>query len=562
MAPPTLGDFQPLSPAEAAIVETLSSGAFDQIGDGLLPEIDDAEREVRASLLRFLILGGEEGLRPHEKGVRVSGAWIRGTLDLEGCRIPRDIGLRRCRFDAAPVLRSAIIDNLFLDGSALPGLEAERLEARGSLFLRAAATTAPIRLTGARLGGNLECDGLKGAWPSGDALSAEDLEAKGVLLRAAAIRGGVKLSGARLTADLNCSGASIQHPDSIAIDAEGIETRGGVGLRGARVEGEVRLQGARLGGDLVCVDATLDHPGRRALQLKNVAIRGAFFLMGSARVRGSLDLTGAVIDTLHDDLVCWPEKGDLLLNRCLYQAFLQGPADAESRLAWLALQSSARWGEDFWPQPYEQLASVFRTMGHDEDARAVLIEKERLQRLARRARADSPFWRIALRIKDAVLAATVLYGRQPLLAFVWLAGFWVLGAGVFAAAERADAIKPNSSVVLRSPEWTLCGAPASETRFLIAQGREMQGRAAPGQSQLACFRAQWEASSYPAFNPLAYSLETLVPILEMDQKQYWRPEPERPMGAAAMAYFYIQSVIGWALSLLAVAGFSGLVKSQ
>jgi hypothetical protein len=29
----------------------------------------------------------------------------------------------------------------------------------------------------------------------------------------------------------------------------------------------------------------------------------------------------------------------------------------------------------------------------------------------------------------------------------------------------------------------------------------------------------------------------------------------------AVSYFYFQSIVGWALSLLATAGFSGLVKS-
>ena len=58
-----------------------------------------------------------------------------------------------------------------------------------------------------------------------------------------------------------------------------------------------------------------------------------------------------------------------------------------------------------------------------------------------------------------------------------------------------------------------------------------------------------------------YSLDALLPVLELDQKAYWRPNPPKPGGRLAIAYFYIQSVLGWTLSLLAVAGFSGLVKS-
>jgi hypothetical protein len=53
-----------------------------------------------------------------------------------------------------------------------------------------------------------------------------------------------------------------------------------------------------------------------------------------------------------------------------------------------------------------------------------------------------------------------------------------------------------------------------------------------------------------------------LPVMEIGQKQYWRPDPAKPNGMLTLNYYYFLSVIGWALSLLAVAGFSGLVKSK
>ena len=88
------------------------------------------------------------------------------------------------------------------------------------------------------------------------------------------------------------------------------------------------------------------------------------------------------------------------------------------------------------------------------------------------------------------------------------------------------------------------------------------GRAGPGQSQLHCFLGQPEATSYPAFNAWMYSLDTLFPVLEIGQKEYWRPDPGKRWGSLAMVYFYFQAMVGWALSLLAIAGFSGLVRSR
>ncbi|MCO5091051.1 hypothetical protein [Bosea sp. (in: a-proteobacteria)] len=555
-----LDDFRPLLPAEEEIVARLQSGTFDKLGDGVLPAEPDPARTVRAAFLRFLILGGEPGCRPHEKGVLVRGAWIEGGLDLEACRIYRDIGLNDCRFEAVPNLRAAIISRLFLDGSRLPGLQAERLEARGGIYLRGAEVEGVINLDQARLGGNLQCDGAAIRNRSDHALLGRSLEVRNVLLRGATLRGGLNLSGAVLAADLDLTGASVSVAERHALDASTISCHGSVLLKSARFEGEVALTGSDIAGDLDCSGAVVENPGAIAVQASRVVVKGAFFLRREARLDGTLDLTGASFGTIHDEAASWPKPGELLLNRCLYGAFIGGPVDAESRLDWLARQAPERWGEDFWPQPYEQLAAVFRETGHGEDAAAVLVVKEKLQRRARRARTHNPVWRGLLLVGDGILAITVGYGRRPLFALVWLVFFWLTGVAVFAYAEGQGAVMPNSAVVLRAPEWTLCGIGPDESRTLVASGPS-RGLAVPGQTQLACFRQRWEASSYPAFSPWMYSLDTLLPVLDMGQRTFWRPNPGKPGGRGAMGYFYFQSVVGWALSLLAVAGFSGLVKS-
>jgi hypothetical protein len=494
--------------------------------------------------------------------VRITGAWITGVLDLEACQVFRDIGLIDCHFEAAPILRAAIINRLFLDGSDLPALEAERLETRGGVYLRGATVHGEVSLAQSRIGGNLECDGAMIDAPRGFAIDARSAELTNVSARGATLRGGINVSGAVFSADLDCAGLTITEADGVALNAIEAELGGSVVLRNAKLDGAAKLVACRIAGDLDCSGAGFAHEGEVALDISRAVVTGAFFLRSGARIEGALAMTGALIGTIHDAAESWPAKGDLLLNRCRYGAFIAAPVDAESRLTWLDLQDSTRWGEDFWPQPYEQLAGVFREMGHLEDARAVLIVKERLQRRARRARAKNPLWRMMLAMSDGFLAITVAYGRQPLLAFAWLVLFWLVGVGVFGVAESRGAFKPNSSVVLRAPEWTLCAAPATEQRVIGSPPQAMPGRAKPGQTQLDCFRAQWEASSYPAFSPWIYSLDTLLPVLDIGQRSFWRPDPAQPGGRRALFYYYFQSVVGWALSLLAVAGFSGIVKSN
>jgi hypothetical protein len=562
MSTASLKDFQPLTPAEASIIDGLSSGSFDRIGDGRRPETAEPDRIVRAALLRFLLLGGEDGVRPHEKGVQVSGAWITGVLDLEGCRIPMVIALRHCAIASAPVLSAAIIDSVQFEGSSLPGLMADGLDVRGGLSLIGADVSGPVVMPGCRLGASLRCDGATISCPDQTALDADALVARSVLLRGATIEGAVSLFGARLGMDFNASASKLTRPEGLVINADGIEVRGSVHLRSCELQGEVRMTGAHIAGDLDLTGVNLVNPGQDALQVKRTLIEGGFLLRNKASVTGTVDLTGATVGAFHDELGCWPGAGDILLNRCLYSAFMGGSVDAESRIEWLARQSPKRWGQDFWPQPYEQLANVFQSMGHDDDARAVLITKERLQRQARRERAVFPAFRGLLWLKDMLLGITVRYGRRPIVALVWLIFFWIVGVGVFGFAESRSAFKPATAVVLRSPEWTMCGVDTTQERFLSASQQLVRGRAAPGQSQLDCFRAQHEASSYPRFNPWMYSLDALFQVIDVEQKSVWRPDPNKEWGGMALSYFYFQTMIGWMLTLLAVAGLSGLVKSR
>jgi hypothetical protein len=263
-----------------------------------------------------------------------------------------------------------------------------------------------------------------------------------------------------------------------------------------------------------------------------------------------------------DDPASWPAPGDLLLNRCLYAAIVGGPVDAGARLDWLARQDPGRWGEDFWPQPYEQLARVLSDMGHQDDKRSVLVEKERLQRRARRRRARGWPRRALLLASDLFLGLTTGYGRLPLLALIWIVALWLMGAALNSYLARIEVIRPNAPVVLRSPEWVLCGVPAGQMVHLVSVGAMREGQAALGQSQLACYLAQPEASAYPKFSATMLSADMIFPGLGSGQKDYWSPDTRFATGYLGKLFAYFQTLAGLGLGLLAVAGFSGIVKSD
>ena len=247
---PGLAGFGPLLRAELVFVAGIGNGTFDRVGTDGVPAEGDEDRRVRADLIRALLLGGADLPSLHEKGLRLGGAWITGILDLEGCRIPRDIGLLDCRFDSVPVLLSAVIDTLSFDGSVLPGLSANRIEARGDLLFRAAMLTGPVTLRGAQIGGDLVFDGATLYAPGDLALSAARASVRGgAMFRGAVVQGAIALPGARIGVDLDLIGVQITQTDGTAIEATSITVEADLDLRRAAIAGTTTLVNARIGGD-------------------------------------------------------------------------------------------------------------------------------------------------------------------------------------------------------------------------------------------------------------------------------------------------------------------------
>jgi hypothetical protein len=261
--------------------------------------------------------------------------------------------------------------------------------------------------------------------------------------------------------------------------------------------------------------------------------KGGLFLRGGAKINGPVTLSGAHVGALNDEAGCWPEGEAVLdLNRFRYDAILGvGAVDAKTRIKWLAKTPQ---GEDFSPQPYEQLAKVLREMGHREDARVVLIEKERLQREA----ANPVLWR---RVWNWVMRESAGYGYRPSLSLKYLVGLMLVGMVVFGGADLLGAVKPNSARVWHLPEWERCVDNPISPKW--------------------CYLLSDKGESYPTFNPFIYSVDTLLPIVDLEMQGAWIPDDRASWwGIGARAYLWLHIALGWFFSLLAVAGFSGLIK--
>ena len=549
-----LASFEPLKPGEAAYCESVATGRVDAhgrflVGDGKLPEPGDSSRTIRAAVVEYLARSGPPGRSGASTGLRLAGATIVGDVALTGARQMPDLELACCRFEGVLQLRGAELRLLDLEDAHLRRIEADRLEAPG-----------------------------------------------GVLMRNAKVEGEARFLGARIGGDFSAAGAHFLLPTGFALNADRIDVRGDLSLNGAVVDGEARLVGARVGGDLACLGtifkgrelapaesgtaapAAGDRPVRIALNLDRAEVAGAFFLRARdaehpAEVHGVLDLTGARLSMIGDDKGAWPQQPHTLrLDRCRYDGFIGkgAPTDARTRLKWLALHDPTRLGADFHPQPYMQLAAVLRDTGHAEGARRVLIRKERLQRRAQRRAAwrRAPVEALARTLWDCILAWTIDYGLRPLKALWGMLFLFLAGWAIFATAERLDAVKPNNPFILRSAEWAFCAHPDKQIVVDASKNPTGVGRAqSPNgelESQLDCFQRQDESASFPRFSALAYSADTLFPLVDLEMQDNWIPDETaaEPWGGRIRAYLWVQIALGWFLSLLAVAGLSGLVRSD
>ena len=43
---------------------------------------------------------------------------------------------------------------------------------------------------------------------------------------------------------------------------------------------------------------------------------------------------------------------------------------------------------------------------------------------------------------------------------------------------------------------------------------------------------------------------------------FWLPDDRHPYGAIARYYLWVHIALGWAFSILAVAGFTGLIRTE
>jgi hypothetical protein len=241
-------------------------------------------------------------------GCRIAG------LDADTLTVSHKLVLSGSTFTAPLVLRrSTITGELNCNGARLKGASQDgmamlafSIRVGGDVFLGDGLTAAgAIDLRGADITGELNCNGakVKGADQDGDALLCDGIKV-GSFMHVGqgftATTGAIRLPGADITGQLNCNGAKLKgtNQDGNALLCQNIRVHGDVFLGdGFTAAGTVNLAGADITGGFTCNSAKLKSPSKQgsALLCENIRVRGDAFLGGGFKAAGSINLAGAQI---------------------------------------------------------------------------------------------------------------------------------------------------------------------------------------------------------------------------------------------------------------------------
>ena len=455
--------YEEMTPPERELWDAFPEGRLVDLRVGEPGEDDPShgagwgpERTLRAAVVTALARGGNAAPPGAVTALRLAGARIAGRLDLADAEIGHLLRFEGCWFEEEPSLSGAATRTIGIVGCQVPGLDAALASVEGTLDLRRSVLHGRLSLMRARIAGELQLGGAALSDPDGWALFAGGLVMEGGVFcrRGFTAHGGIRLLGAHLPGGLFMEGARLDNPDGPVLLADnavaqtlvfsqGFSATGTVQLRGAQISDQLTFDGAFLNG----TDVALDCSRMQA---------GELHFTPAVPPSGAVDLRGAHVSVLHDSEAGWP--GVVRLQGFGYASIqseegLRG-YDVGSRIEWVRREPG------YAPQPYEQLASWYRQVGHEDDARKVLLAKQR-----RRRGTLHPAGRVWGHLLDALVG----YGYRP-----WLAGLWILALTVLG---------------------TVVFGHQSPIRVQAGQG--------------------------PSFNALVYSLDLLIPIGGLGQRSAW-----------------------------------------
>ena len=359
------------------------------------------------------------------QGVRFVGAIFPEGINLSTAKIPHEVW-----FEDSHILQhinfifSSFDGLVSLDGSVVEGnVRMEGLLVAGNLNLRNTANfKGEVKLSIAKVGGVLSMVGSTFE----DKVFMDGLRVAGNLFmfKGANFKDKVWLRGAKIGGQLGMDGSTFEGE----MIMDNLHVAGNLYMRGPAIfRDAINLNGVKVGGSLDLSDALVSEIDLEGANISGGLRLGTRYIPRTRwREGGRLILSNAQMDRIEDQLDdeggAWPSEiyFDGLTYKRLGGSKRDGSKlgmidrDATWYIAWLARDPN------YSPQPYEQLASVFRAAGHPAKANTILYagrERERINATG------------LTRLGLETLKWTIGYGlgTRYFRALWWVAGLVALG---------------------------------------------------------------------------------------------------------------------------------------
>jgi hypothetical protein len=409
---------------------------------------------------------------------------------------------------------------------------------------RGVSVEGTIRLAGAAVHGNLHLQGVRLSAPGDRSLIA----AEGARIDGEVELEGLESDGGALTfraavigSSFNANRARLRNSGGYTLSLVQANVKGSVRLAYEfESSGKVVLNRSVIDGRLLCTDGRFDCPAAteyntrgHAIEAISAVINGGMDL-GWQSVSPSVDFTNTRTAFLADDPARWP--GQFAVSGFSYERLEQpqgSPSgrtwDHSARCAWLRRQAIYDAG------PYEQAARVFRQHGYSNGAKSILVAQRRHARTAITGRASA-----SRRALDAAYSFSVSYGYRPARVL------WVIALLLILVTVTLQI--PSARAAMRAT--TSAGTVFTTVGPLQPQGSGATHRTdACGDGQVRCF------------NPVFYAIDTVVPLVSLDQRDTWYPDTSTPAGVIMQWWLDLATILGWLLSSIFVLALAGLARS-
>ncbi len=483
--------------------------------------------------------------------VNLDSAQIGGRVDATGSQLQTSGGVSlsaRSTEIGGRLVLSSKQDQLSEVSSATDKRAGPRILVEGSVFLNGARIHGAVALHGAV---------IRSPAAKEPALNLADIVIDGPLLldvdnwdRPCEILGAIRLKAAHIKGNLSCDRARLVNAGKDAIIASGLQVDQDVFFgshvpgKTLVVEGRVRMSRARVGGQLSFSRAVMCNAGGEALSLREARVQGALVFQPS-QIDGGVDLSNCSVAALLDEDSTWTMPDPLQLDGFTYDR-LGGTAmrSPSGRVDQMVARSAG-----FSRQPYTQLGDFYRRTGDRSGARDVAWRMHWAEHHAsmgapnlftrtvrrfpgvpprpepsrRSTVSGEPVAPLHTRLARRLLGHGVGFGYRFWRPTVLAAALVAIGWITFSLAAGVDGLTPTD--------------PAARSGRFDVQSSEC-------------------ANDYPCVRPLIYSVDVLLPVVDLRQDAFWVPDSHTTEGTIALWVSFVMAMLGWGVVGVTVAGIA------